>query len=40
MALAGAWVFLFAGQLRKHALLPVNDPYFKQMLAQPHHGGH
>ena len=40
LALAGAWVFLFAGQLRKHALLPVNDPYFKQMLAQPHHGGH
>jgi len=40
LALAGAWVFLFAGQLRKRALLPVNDPYFKQMLAQPHHGGH
>jgi hypothetical protein len=40
LALAGAWVFLFAGELRKHALLPVNDPYFKQMLAQPHHGGH
>jgi len=40
LALAGAWVFLFAGQLRKHALLPVSDPYFKQMLAQPHHGGH
>ena len=40
LALAGAWVFLFAGQLRKHALLPVNDPYFKQMLAQPQQGGH
>jgi hypothetical protein len=40
LALAGGWVFLFAGQLRKHALLPVNDPYFKQMLAQPHQGGH
>ena len=40
LALAGAWVFLFAGQLQKRALLPVNDPYFKQMLAQPHHGGH
>ena len=40
VALAGAWVFLFAGQLRKHALVPVNDPYFKQMLAQPQHGGH
>jgi hypothetical protein len=40
LALAGAWVYLFAGQLRKHALLPVNDPFFKQMLAEPHHGGH
>ena len=40
LLLAGGWLFLFAGQLRKHALLPVNDPYFKNMLAQPHHGGH
>ena len=40
LALAGAWVFLFAGQLRKRALLPVNDPYFKHMLAHPHQGGH
>jgi hypothetical protein len=40
LALAGAWVYLFAGQLGKYPLLPVNDPYFKQMLAQPHHGGH
>jgi hypothetical protein len=40
LALGGAWVVLFAEQLRKRALLPVNDPYFKQMLAQPHHGGH
>ncbi len=40
LALAGAWVFLFAGELRKRPLLPVNDPYFKQMVAQPHHGGH
>ena len=40
LALGGGWVYLFAGQLQKHALLPVNDPYFKQMLAQPHHGGH
>jgi hypothetical protein len=40
LALAGAWLFLFCGQLRKHPLLPLNDPYFKNMLAQPHHGGH
>jgi hypothetical protein len=40
LALAGAWVFLFAGQLGKLPLLPINDPYFKQMLANPHQGGH
>jgi hypothetical protein len=40
LALAGAWVVLFAGQLGKLPLLPVNDPYFKQMLASPHQGGH
>ncbi len=40
LALAGAWVFLFAGQLRKLPLLPIHDPYFKQMLANPHQGGH
>jgi hypothetical protein len=40
LALAGAWVFLFTGQLGKLPLLPVNDPYFKHMLANPHQGGH
>jgi hypothetical protein len=40
LALAGAWVFLFAGQLGRMPLLPVNDPYFKHMLANPHKGGH
>ena len=40
LALAGAWLVLFAGQLGKLPLLPVNDPYFKQMLASPHQGGH
>jgi hypothetical protein len=40
LALAGAWVWLFAGQLGTRALLPINDPYFQQMLAQPHQGGH
>jgi len=39
LALAGFWVVLFAGQLRKWALVPVNDPYFKDMLAQGS-GGH
>lgn len=40
LALGGLWIFLFAGQLRKHALVPVNDPYFKHMLAHGHQGGH
>ena len=40
VALGGLWIFLFAGQLRKRALVPVNDPYFKHMLAHGHQGGH
>ncbi len=38
VGLAGIWVFLFARQLRSRALLPVNDPYFKEMLAHEHAG--
>jgi hypothetical protein len=37
VGLAGIWVYLFAGQLRRQPLVPVNDPYFKEMLA---HGQH
>jgi len=40
VALGGVWVYLFAAQLRKRALVPVNDPYFKHMLAHGHQGGH
>jgi hypothetical protein len=40
VALGGLWVYLFAIQYRKRALLPVNDPYFKAMLAHGHQGGH
>ena len=40
LALAGAWVFVFALQLRKMPLVPINDPYFKHMLANPHQRGH
>ncbi len=40
IGLAGIWVFLFAGQLRRRALLPVNDPYFKEMLAHGQPAGH
>jgi hypothetical protein len=40
LALGGLWVYLFAVQYRKRALLPVNDPFFKAMLAHGHQGGH
>jgi hypothetical protein len=40
LALGGLWVFLFAGQLRRRALVTVNDQYFKHMLAHGHQGGH
>jgi hypothetical protein len=40
VGLAGVWLYLFAGQLRRHALVPVNDPYFKEMLAHGQHAGH
>jgi hypothetical protein len=38
--LAGIWVWLFAQQLGKRPLLPVNDPYFKHMLLHGDEGGH
>ena len=38
IGLFGIWVYLFAGQLRSRALLPANDPYFKEMLAHGHTG--
>jgi hypothetical protein len=37
VGLAGAWMFLFARNLRSRALLPLNDPFFKEALA---HDGH
>ncbi len=40
LALGGLWVYLFAGQLAKRPLLPVNDPYFKHMLLHGSQGGH
>jgi hypothetical protein len=40
VGLAGIWLYLFAGQLRRNALVPVNDPYFKEMLAHGQHAGH
>ena len=38
VGLIGVWLFLFARQLRSRALLPVNDPYFKEAFA--HDGAH
>ena len=40
LALGGLWVYLFAGQLQKRPLVPVNDPYFKDMLLHGNQGGH
>jgi len=40
VGLGGVWVYLFAGQLKKHPLVPVNDPFFKDMLAHAQQGGH
>jgi hypothetical protein len=38
--LGGVWVWLFAQQLGQRPLLPVNDPFFKDMLLHGHEGGH
>ena len=40
VCLGGVWVWLFAQQLGKRPLLPVNDPDFRHMLAHGHEGGH
>jgi hypothetical protein len=40
LLLAGVWLVLFAQQLGKLPLVPVNDPYFKAMLVRAHEGGH
>ena len=39
VALGGLWVILFAGQLKRHALVPFNDPYFRKLMTRGH-GGH
>jgi hypothetical protein len=35
--LIGIWMFMFARNLRGRALLPVNDPYFKEAFAHEAH---
>jgi hypothetical protein len=37
VGLAGVWLFLFARNLRSRALLPINDPYFKEAFAHEAH---
>jgi len=37
IGLAGVWIFLFARHLRSRALLPFNDPYFKEAFAHESH---
>jgi hypothetical protein len=37
IGLAGVWVFLFTRNLRSRALLPQNDPYFKEAFAHDAH---
>ena len=36
-AIGGVWLFFFFTGLAGRALVPANDPYFKEALA---HGGH
>jgi hypothetical protein len=37
VGLLGIWLFVFAGHLRSRALLPLNDPYFKEAFAHEAH---
>ncbi len=37
IGMLGLWFFVFARNLRSRALLPVNDPYFKEAFAHELH---
>ena len=37
LGLAGVWLFLFVRKLRSRALLPLNDPFFKEAFAHEAH---
>jgi hypothetical protein len=37
LGLAGVWLFVFARNLRSRALLPLNDPFFKEAFAHDVH---
>jgi hypothetical protein len=33
IAIGGAWFALFVGQLQRRPLLPINDPYLEEAMA-------
>ena len=37
VGLTGVWMFMFARNLRSRAILPVNDPYFREAFAHEAH---
>jgi hypothetical protein len=37
LGLGGVWLTLFVRELKGHALLPANDPYLQEALADGHH---
>jgi hypothetical protein len=37
LGLGGLWVYMFARNLRSRALMPVNDPYFKEAFVHEAH---
>jgi hypothetical protein len=40
LALGGLWLGMFAWELDKRSLIPINDPQFESTLEQMHAGGH
>jgi len=43
IAIGGLWFAVFAWQLRKRPVIPINDPQFDSVLAEaqaPAHAGH
>jgi hypothetical protein len=37
LALGGLWLFLFVRELKKRPLVPINDPYLPEAMADAHH---
>jgi hypothetical protein len=40
IAIGGIWIWFFAWQLGKRALIPINDPQFESTMEQQHASGH